>query len=310
MRFGTFTSGGTADLAQLDGGSRRVSVSFHSAHGPADHLAARAGEWDVILARESGQPDHGGTNPPSGDQSLFCSSGTGSPALPTLRRDDILGRTARANAMTGPPEVVVETLDHAAAEAVPEFDGTIFRRVIGNFMSGVVVITTSDDGQPRGMTVSAVSSLSLDPPMLLACLHSASSTQEAVRRSGRFAVNILAEGQDELAERFARPGGGDKFDGVSVRTGYTGVPLLEGALAVVECRVAEAVTGGTHRVFLGEVVHAEAGEGSPLAYFRGKFGKLEIAQDAETYLRLRRLVLSRVLGLGGSSSRMIRRISS
>ncbi len=190
----------------------------------------------------------------------------------------------------------MSTIGLAADQTVPQFDGTVFRRVIGSFMSGVVVITTSaDDGTPHGMTVSAVSSLSLDPPMLLVCLHSASATQEAVRRSGRFAVNILAEDQGALAERFAKPAA-NKFEGVAVRTGRTGVPLLEGALAVVECHVTEAVAGGTHRVFLGEVRHAEATEGSPLAYFRGKFGKLELAQDAETYQRLRQLVLSRVLG--------------
>ena len=145
----------------------------------------------------------------------------------------------------------MSTLDLAADQVAPEFDGTVFRRVIGSFMSGVVVITTTHDGQPYGMTVSAVSSLSMEPPMLLVCLNSASGTQEAVRRSGRFAVNILAEDQGRLAERFAKPGASDKFDGVAVRTGHTGVPLLDGALAVVECQVAEAVTGGTHRVFLG-----------------------------------------------------------
>jgi flavin reductase (DIM6/NTAB) family NADH-FMN oxidoreductase RutF len=144
--------------------------------------------------------------------------------------------------------------------------------------------------------VSAVSSLSLDPPMLLVCLHAGSATQDAVSKSGRFAVNILAEGQGDIAARFAKSSSTDKFDGVAVRAGRSGVPVLEGALAVVECRVAEAVTGGTHRVFLGQVLHAEATEGSPLAYFRGKFGKLELAQDAEAYLRLRRLVLSRTLG--------------
>ena len=185
-----------------------------------------------------------------------------------------------------------------AEHLLPAFDGAVFRQVIGNFMSGVVVITTSHDSQSHGATVSAVSSLSLDPPMLLVCLHAGSATQEAVRLSGRFAVNILAEGQGWLAERFARPAapGTDKFDGVPLRAGYTGVPLLDDSLAVVECRVAEAVTGGTHRVFLGQVLHAEATEGSPLAYFRGKFGKLEIAQDAEAYQRIRRLVLNRALG--------------
>ncbi len=176
------------------------------------------------------------------------------------------------------------------------FDGTVFRRVISNFMSGVVVITTSHNGVPYGMTVSAVSSLSLDPPMLLVCLNASSATQEAVRAAGRFAVNILAEHQGNVAEQFARPGTGDKFAGLTMRDGRTGVPVLPGALATVECRVLEVVSGGTHRVFLAEAVHAEASEGSPLAYFRGRFGKFELGQDAEVYHRLRQMVLRRAVG--------------
>jgi flavin reductase (DIM6/NTAB) family NADH-FMN oxidoreductase RutF/DNA-binding GntR family transcriptional regulator len=178
----------------------------------------------------------------------------------------------------------------------PAFDATVFRRVIGNFMTGVVVITTTDGEATRGMTVSAVSSLSLDPPMLLICLNAASSTQEAVRRSGRFAVNILTEHQGHVAERFARPGSDDKFGDLETRPGRTGVPLLSGVLATVECRVAEVVGGGTHRVFLAEAVHAEASDGSPLAYFRGRFGKFELGQDAEVYRTVRHLILSRQLG--------------
>jgi 4-nitrophenol 2-monooxygenase / 4-nitrocatechol 4-monooxygenase, reductase component len=194
------------------------------------------------------------------------------------------------------------TSDGTSAGTEPAFDATAFRRVIGNFMTGVVVITTTDDGVPRGMTVSAVSSLSLDPPMLLVCLNAASATQEAVRRSGRFAVNILAEHQGHIAERFARPGSDDKFAGIEARAGRTGVPLLAGVLAAVECRVAEVVGGGTHRVFLAEAVHAEAagnvdgGEAAPLAYFRGKFGKFELGQDAEVYRLVRRMILRRELG--------------
>jgi DNA-binding GntR family transcriptional regulator len=117
-----------------------------------------------------------------------------------------------------------------------------------------------------------------------------------VHRSGRFAVNVLAEDQGELAERFARPGTTDKFSGLTTRSGRTAAPLLPDTLAVIECRVAEVVSGGTHRVFLADVVHAETTEGSPLAYFQGKFGKFELAQDAEVYRRLRQLVLSRRLG--------------
>ncbi len=191
------------------------------------------------------------------------------------------------------------TLERSADQAGPPvLDAAVFRRVIGSFMSGVVVITAGRDDQPYGMTVSAVSSLSLDPPMLLVCLNSASSTQEVVRRTGLFAVNILAEHQGSLAERFARSGLPDKFDGVGYRLGHTGVPLLDGALAVVECQVAEAVTGGTHRVFLARVLHADAVEGSPLAYFRGRFGKLEIDGDAQAYQQVRRMVLARELPPG------------
>jgi flavin reductase (DIM6/NTAB) family NADH-FMN oxidoreductase RutF/DNA-binding GntR family transcriptional regulator len=179
-----------------------------------------------------------------------------------------------------------------AAQTVPTFDSAVFRQVIGNFMSGVVVITTRYGDVDHGMTVSAISSLSLEPPRLLVCLNTASGTQEAVRQAGIFGVNILAEHQGDVADRFARPGP-DKFADLAVRIGRTGVPLLADTLATVECRVVEMVTAGTHRVFLAQVVQAEAGEGSPLAYFRGRFGRLELSQDAEVYRRIREMVLDR-----------------
>jgi DNA-binding GntR family transcriptional regulator len=131
--------------------------------------------------------------------------------------------------------------------------------------------------------------------MLLVCLNAGSATQQAVHETGAFGVNILAEHQGHLAERFAGRAG-DRFRDVAVRAGHTGVPVLAEALAVLECRVAETVQGGTHRVFLADVVHAEAREGSPLAYFRGRFGRFELAQDAEVYRELRELVLSREAG--------------
>lgn len=148
-----------------------------------------------------------------------------------------------------------------------------FRDVIGHFASGVTVITTELDGEPLGTTASAVSSLSLEPPMLLACLKSDSATRAAVAATGRFAVNILNDRQAALATRFATKGP-DKFDGVEVLTGRTGLPLLAGALAHLECAVAEEVVGGTHSVFLGEALAAVAADGRPLAYFRGGFGRL------------------------------------
>src|SRR5260370_34180286 len=111
-------------------------------------------------------------------------------------------------------------------------DAEAFRQVIGRFMSGVVVITATHQGERRGMTVSAVASLSLDPPMIVTCLNAASSTQEIVRRAGAFAVNILAEDQEHLAGLFARPGADPLLD-LACEPGITGTPILAGALAGV-----------------------------------------------------------------------------
>jgi 4-nitrophenol 2-monooxygenase / 4-nitrocatechol 4-monooxygenase, reductase component len=148
-----------------------------------------------------------------------------------------------------------------------------FRDVMGHFATGVTIITARHEGEPFGTTASAVCSLSLEPPMLLACMNKESGTGRAIEADGRFAVNILSEGQPELAKRFARKGGG--FDGVPVEPGSWEQPLLSEALATLECHVAEAVTGGTHTVFIAEVGRVTVRRGvAPLAYFRGEFHAL------------------------------------
>lgn len=186
------------------------------------------------------------------------------------------------------------TLMQSAATTVGK---QVFRDVVGRFASGVTVITTSAGGQQFGTTASAMSSLSLDPPMLLICLNRTSSTQAAVLESGTFAVNILSDGQEALAGQFARKGD-DKFAGVAVRHGDTGAPLLDGSLATLECRTVETVTGGTHTVFLAEVLTAEARDLDPLTYFRGRFGRLERAREAEAYRSLRDWILARKVPTG------------
>lgn len=152
-----------------------------------------------------------------------------------------------------------------------------FRDVIGHFASGVTVVTALHDGRPFGTTASAVTSLSLEPPMVLICMNRESETGQAIAASGRFAINVLGEDQAEAAVRFARKGA-DKFDGVPVTPGEWGEPLLHEALATLECRVSEQTTGGTHHVFLAEVDRASARGGAPLAYYRGQFGRLELSR--------------------------------
>jgi flavin reductase (DIM6/NTAB) family NADH-FMN oxidoreductase RutF len=176
-------------------------------------------------------------------------------------------------------------------------DQKVFRDVVGRFTSGVTIVTTAVDGRRFGTTASAMSSLSMEPPMLLICLNKSSETGAAVLDSGRFAVNILAEAQEHLAGQFAVKGQ-DKFSGVGVRDGITGSPLIQGTLATLECRTVETVTGGTHTVFLAEVVAAAGSELEPLTYFRGAFGRLERAKEAEAYRLLRDWVLTRRVPTG------------
>jgi flavin reductase (DIM6/NTAB) family NADH-FMN oxidoreductase RutF len=149
-----------------------------------------------------------------------------------------------------------------------------FRDVIGHFASGVTVITTLHDGRPYGTTANAIASLSLEPPMLVLCMNRESATGQAIGTARAFAVNILAERQTELARCFARKVD-DKFDGVATVAGSRGQPLLEGAIAHVECRVVQEVHAGTHSVFLACVDQVASADGAPLAYFRGQFYGLE-----------------------------------
>jgi flavin reductase (DIM6/NTAB) family NADH-FMN oxidoreductase RutF len=167
----------------------------------------------------------------------------------------------------------------ASPQAAPSHcDAEHFRNVIGHFASGVTVITARHGGTDFGVTANAVSSLSLEPPMMLVCLNRKSRTQQAVSRSGAFSVNILEESQGDLAVSIATHAD-DKFAGLGLRYGRLGSPLLEHALAHIECWVIEEVSAGTHTVFLAGAHRATRFEGAPLAYFRGRFGRLELEQD-------------------------------
>jgi flavin reductase (DIM6/NTAB) family NADH-FMN oxidoreductase RutF len=152
--------------------------------------------------------------------------------------------------------------------------GDEFRDVIGHFASGVTIVTATERDAPLGTTASAVCSLSLEPPMVVVCMNRTSKTGQAIARVGRFAINVLAEHQQPLARHFASKDP-DKFAGLGTTAGATGAPLLDEAVAHLECVVTDEVEGGTHTVFLAEVQAATAHGGEPLAYFRGEFTALK-----------------------------------
>ena len=155
-------------------------------------------------------------------------------------------------------------------------DQSEFRRVMGHFATGVAVVTSCrDDGAAAGLTVSAVASVSLSPMLVLVCVDRASHTHSRIEQAGCDAVNCLEEGRGEtIARRFATGGPAEeKFRGTPWHVERTGAPVLDDALAWIDCRVHAAVPGGDHTIFVGEVVSADAREGTPLLYYRGGYGR-------------------------------------
>jgi flavin reductase (DIM6/NTAB) family NADH-FMN oxidoreductase RutF len=126
------------------------------------------------------------------------------------------------------------------------------------------------------LTANALCSVSLDPALLLVCVDKRAESHPAFGRAGLFAVNILGRDHEDLSRHFA-VSGGDKFVDVPHRTGVTGVPILEGVLGVVECRVVDVHEAGDHTIYLGEVVSLDASDGDPLLFFRGKYRRLHDA---------------------------------
>jgi flavin reductase (DIM6/NTAB) family NADH-FMN oxidoreductase RutF len=146
-----------------------------------------------------------------------------------------------------------------------------FRDVMGRFVTGVTVVTASSSEGPVGMTANAVCSLSLDPLLLLVCFDNQARTLPVVRDVGRFGVNVLRAGQDDLARLFAsKLPESEKFAGVP-HTVHDGIPVIEGALAWVGCRLERVIPGGDHTIGIGAVEAAEAGHGEPLIWFRGSY---------------------------------------
>lgn len=146
-----------------------------------------------------------------------------------------------------------------------------FREAMASVATPVSVVTTTWEDEHYGATVSAFSSLSMDPPMVLVSLDHRSTLLTAIRSANRFGVNILSADQAPTALRFASSRGVGKFDGVSWQAD-SGLPRLEGSVGWLACDVVDLVEGGDHIIALGRVVSVRTRDGSPLVYHRRVFG--------------------------------------
>ena len=154
-------------------------------------------------------------------------------------------------------------------------DQSSFRAVLGRFATGVTVVTAIDRRKRDvGMTVSAFSSVSLDPPLVLFCIDHSASVYNTLSKTECFVANILSEGQEALARRFADKDA-ERFDGIGYERGQLGPAILYEVLGYIECKVVARHEAGDHDVIVGSVEVAVANEGKPLLYYRGGYAQLE-----------------------------------
>jgi len=154
----------------------------------------------------------------------------------------------------------------ASARAPAAIDPYEFRETLGRFATGVAFVTAMPGGKPAGLIVNSLTSVSLEPPLV------ASLTWQRMRRTGRFAVNVLARQHEDFVRR-ASPAGTDRFAGIDWELGAGGAPLLTGALAALECEIATEHAAGDHWIVVGRVGGLRTSRvGQPLIFFAGAFG--------------------------------------
>ena len=154
------------------------------------------------------------------------------------------------------------------------FDQRELRDVLGRFATGVAVVTTCDtDAKPVGLVVNSFASVSLDPPEILWSIVSDAPSRAAFERHGAFAVNIMPEEDKEQTLQFARPSE-NKFDGIAWQRGWREIPVLDRALATLECDVKQMIPCGDHHIVVGSVRAIASRDGEPLVFYRGQFASL------------------------------------
>jgi flavin reductase (DIM6/NTAB) family NADH-FMN oxidoreductase RutF len=157
-------------------------------------------------------------------------------------------------------------------------DATTYRRVVGNFSTGVAVVTSGEGTDAHGVTVNSFTSVSLDPTLLLVCLDRASRSRATILQTTVFNINILSTTQEHVSRLFAsRDRPATWFDDLGCTNGVLGAPLIPQCLAHMECRLTETHEAGDHTILVAEVERADiAQESAPLCFFRGKYAALNL----------------------------------
>lgn len=174
--------------------------------------------------------------------------------------------------------VRIRTREAWEESPLPVIDPVDYRSVLGRFPTGVTIMTARGlNGVPVGVTANSFNTVSLDPPLILWSLALRAPSLAVFRGQDRFAVNLLACDQRELALRFARPSE-DKFAGLALRDGLGGAPLIEDAMAHIECQVEHRYPGGDHEIIVGRILRMDGFERDPLVFHRGTFCEIAASE--------------------------------
>jgi 3,4-dihydroxy-2-butanone 4-phosphate synthase len=269
--------------------ARTIAAAIDPASGPGDLV--QPGHVFPLRARPGGVLERAGRTEAAVD--LAAEAGLRSAAVlcQVMREDGHMARDEDLEVFAATHGLAIlnvsDVVSHrraaepgAAAETAAT--GRLMRDVMGHFATGVSVITARDaDGRPVGTTANAISSVSLDPPLLLACLARNSETLQAIRETGRFGVNILAAEQRHHSDRFAKKGEAVRSHEVEFDDHDSGVPILPGALATIACEVDAIHPAGDHEIVIGDarhLYHRDPGT-EPLLFYRGSYSQLHIEED-------------------------------
>jgi 3,4-dihydroxy-2-butanone 4-phosphate synthase len=269
--------------------ARTIAAAIDPASGPADLVVP--GHVFPLRARPGGILERAGRTEAAVDLAGTAGLGGGAVLCQLMRDDGHMAREGDLERFAESHGLVIvnvsDVVEHrraAAPEAAAEIAqvGRLMRDVMGHFATGVTVVTArGEGGAPVGTTANAISSVSLDPPLLLACLARSSETLAAVRAEGRFGVNILAAEQREHSDRFAKKGDAVASHEVEFHEHDLGVPVLPGALATIACEVEAIYPAGDHEIVVGLAHHLEHREpgAKPLVFYRGAYSEIQIEED-------------------------------
>jgi 3,4-dihydroxy-2-butanone 4-phosphate synthase len=269
--------------------ARTIAAAIDPANGP--EALVEPGHVFPLRARPGGVLERAGRTEAAVDLASAAGLRGGGVLCQVMRDDGHMARdedlevfaTRHGIAILTVSDVVehARTAQPEAAAKLAE-TGRLMRDVMGHFATGVSVVTARDaDGAPVGTTANAISSVSLDPPLLLACLARNSETLAAIRAEGRFAINVLASDQRHHSDRFAKKGEAVRSHEVDFGDHDLGVPVLPDSLATVVCEVEAIHPAGDHEIVLGLAHHLEHREpgARPLVFYRGSYSEIQIEED-------------------------------